>query len=184
MKLLIFIFFSFTFIACDIFDTRVAEEPGDNQTNNPPAIEETTLIQNLINSFSTKNTNDYLACFPDSDFVFYPLSQAISQYPFLIDDWGKDDERRHFEILKNEIATHDSVLIFRNTSYDRQPDSTFFSGDYEIIVPLQNNDTLYYAGKANFTMKRDFGEVWKIFRWQDFKSGGLPSWSELKGRFY
>jgi hypothetical protein len=32
-------------------------------------------------------------------------------------------------------------------------------------------------------MKIDNNNIWKIYFWQDFKSGNSLSWSELKGRF-
>jgi len=41
-----------------------------------------------------------------------------------------------------------------------------------------------YQGDLRFNMVRDSRSIWVIYYWQDTKSTALPSWSELKGKFY
>lgn len=191
MKVLKIILLSFLILSgCDIFSTRDAESPTIPRSNLPQAFERDTLISNFIASYRIKSVFDYLNCFSDSNFTgkrftFIASSEAASQYPSLTQGWDLNSEEIYF---KNIIAaTQEDVpitLILSNPNFSQQGDSIIYTASYSLTVPfmdqqIENN----YRGDLIFYMLRDNNLIWRIYFWQDFKSGDFQSWSEIKGRF-
>ncbi|MEO8399746.1 MAG: hypothetical protein ABI550_08045, partial [Ignavibacteriaceae bacterium] len=182
----------FLFIyGCDLFGTRSAEEPDLPRSNFEPAVTTDILIQNLINSFSDKSVENYLACFSDSSFtdktfLFSPSGGAVSQFPSLSDNWGRKNEEQYFNNLKTKVTENSSmVLELFNVKTSPQFDSLIYTASYSLTVPLTDESIPeHYEGDLKFSMIRDARSVWVIYFWQDTKSSDTPSWSELKGRFY
>ncbi|MDO8548939.1 MAG: hypothetical protein Q7S39_02150 [Ignavibacteria bacterium] len=174
---------------CDIFSTRDAEEPTQPRSNLPQAFERETLISNFVLSHENRSLFDYLNSFSDSlftgkKFTFIASSKAASQYPALNDNWDLRSEENYF---RNIIAASQDVpitLILSNSNFSQQGDSLIYTASYSITVPFTNSGIPQnYQGNLIFHIFLDNSLVWRIFFWQDFKSGDLPSWSELKGRF-
>jgi len=173
---------------CDIFNTRDAEKPEQPRTNLPQAFERETLIENLIISMRERSLTDYLACFSDSvltgkRFTFIPSSGAESQYPVFSEEWDLKDEEQYFKNLTNEQDIP-IILDLSNANFSQQGDSVVYQGSYLLTVPFpDSNIPPNYQGDIILYIKQDNSLVWRIYFWQDIKSGSLPSWSEVKGRF-
>lgn len=174
---------------CDIFSTREAESPTQPRSNLPQAFERETLIDNLIISYKDKSVFDYLNCFSDSVFTgkgfnFIASSEAASQYPALNQDWNLNSEEIFFKNIAASSQDIPITLILSNSSFSQQGDSLVYTASYSITVPfidpgIENN----YRGDLIFYILRDNNLIWRIYFWQDLKSGDFKSWSELKGRF-
>jgi hypothetical protein len=177
---------------CDIFTTREAEQPNQPRSNFIPALTPEDVLTNLKSSLEDLNVENYLACFSDSafserQFRFAASSTAISQFPIMAAGWGKMEEQQYFLNMKNKIPEEKQILL---TFFDiqigsTQGDSTIFTGSYSLNVP--HNDPgvpVLFEGELSFSMNRDSRSVWTIHFWRDNRSGEMPSWSELKGRFY
>jgi len=184
MKSIILILSLFILTGCD---TRDAEKPTEPVTNLPQAFERETLINNFIVSHQTKSVFDYMNCFSDSiltgkTFTFTPSSEAASQFPALM-DWNLQSEENYF---RNIIASTENIpinLILSNSSFSQQGDSVIYTSSYSLTVPFSDQGIPQnYKGNLIFYMFRDQSLIWKIYYWQDFKSGDDLSWSELKGR--
>ena len=179
------------FSSCDIFNTRDAEIPEQPRSNFQQPVEPEFVINNIINSLSDKNVENYLACFSDSNFSgksfsFSPSGGAASQFPALADMWNKKNEEQYFNNLKIKVPeTALITLTFTNQNYSPQGDSLIYTAAYSLNVPHNDsNIPTNYQGDLSFSMIRDSRSTWSIYYWTDTKSGELPSWSELKGRFY
>jgi hypothetical protein len=190
MKAVKIILLSFLILSgCDIFSTRDAESPTQPRSNLPQAFERETLIDNFIISYKEKSVFDYLNCFSDSvftgkEFTFVASSEAASQYPSLNQDWDIKSEETYF---KNIIAASQDIpitLILSSPNFSQQGDSIIYTASYSLTVPfidqeIENN----FGGDLIFYVLRDNNLIWRIYFWQDLKSGDSQSWSEIKGRF-
>jgi hypothetical protein len=173
---------------CDIFNIRDAETPEQPRTNLPQAFERETLVDNLIISMRERSLFDYLACFSDSvltgkRFTFVPSSGAASQYPVFSQEWDIKDEEQYFKNLTN-VQDIPILLDLTDANFSPQGDSLIYQASYLLSIPFSdNNIPPNYQGDMILYIKQDNSLIWRIYFWQDIKSGNLPSWSELKGRF-
>ncbi len=178
------------FYGCDILQTRNAESPNQPRSNYQQAVTPQILISNLVNSLNEKDVQNYISTFVDSSFTdkkfyFSPSSGALSQYPFLINDWSIKDEEQYFNNLKTKVSDNTPItLSLTNEQYSPFGDSLIYTATYSLNVPNDQSEPKDYQGDLRFTMIRDNRAVWVIYFWQDTKSTALPSWSELKGKFY
>lgn len=186
------ILISFVIISgCDLFSTRPAETPNTSGTVFQPATTPDILISNFQNSLADNNVVNYLTCLVDSNFSnkrfhFTPSASAVSQFPSLIDNWDLKHEEQYFNNLMSKVLENTSIsLNFSNVNSSQFSDSLIYSASYTLTVPLTDqNIPQDYQGDLKFTMIRDSRSVWVIYNWQDTKNSDLPSWSDLKGRFY
>jgi hypothetical protein len=188
MKVVLLISIALTFFyGCDIFSTRDAEKPSQPTTNLPQAFERETLINNFILSYRDKLIQDYLNCFSDSlftgkGFTFIASSEAASQFPAL-NDWDLRSEENYFRNIESAAGDVPITLLLSSSNFSQQGDSVIYTASYSLTVPFTDPGVPQnYQGDLIFHIFRDNSLIWKIFYWQDFKSGDLPSWSELKGR--
>lgn len=178
------------FSGCDLLQTRDAQQPNQPRSNYQQAVAPEILIGNLVNSMQDKDVQNYISCFIDSSFTnvkfhFSPSSGAISQYPFLSIGWSVRDEEQYFNNLITKVTEGSLItLSLTNEQYSPQGDSLIYTATYSINVPNNQSEPKDYQGDLRFTMVRDSRSIWVIYFWQDTKSTNLPSWSELKGRFY
>jgi hypothetical protein len=176
------------FPSCNIFSTRDAEEPTLPRSDLPQAFERETLINNFVFSHRDKILFDYLNSFSDSvfagrKFTYIASSEAASQYPGL-NEWDLKSEENYFRNIISESQDIPITLIFSNSNFSQQGDSLIYTASYSLTVPFSDLGVPQnYQGDLIFHILRDNSLIWKIYFWQDFKSGDLPSWSELKGRF-
>lgn len=176
--------------ACDLFMTRDPEDPAERKSNFQSAFIPDIVIENLINSFSDKNVQNYLACFVDTSFSarsfhFQPSSEALSQYQFLGQGWNLSDEQRYLNsVIASVPADFPLILSFSDETYSRSGDTVVYSASYSINLPFIQPEQSVYNGNVQFNMTNDARSVWVIYYWQDIKSPNIQSWSELKGKYY
>ncbi len=178
---------------CDLFTTRVGEEPNQIKSNWKPPVEPADVIKNLENSLADKNVENYIDCFVDTIFAdqfynFSASSEAQSLYQIFIQGWGLNEERRYFSSIINKVPTDFPIsLTLADQNYSSlSGDSSIYSATYTINLPVQSGDPFpqNYEGSLEFKMLRDSRSWWVIYFWKDTKSQSLPSWSELKGSSY
>ena len=104
MKNIIIILSLLLLTACDIFETRDAEDPEESRSNYTTQGEPEILIQNLINSFSDKDANNYIKSFTDPAFsnkvfFFLPTSSALQTFSNIWTDWNVYKEFQYFQNL-------------------------------------------------------------------------------------
>lgn len=186
----IIIVLTFSFFGCDIFNTREAESPDSPRENFLPPTSTEILLTNFINSLSDKSVESYVNCLTDSvfyngSFTFSPSSGAALQFPALSDNWNKKNEEKYITDLFRSAINQEISLTFSNSNTTPYGDSTVFTSTYNLSVSF--NDPAIpknYQGELRYTFVRDSRSYWSIVYWQDSKNSDLPSWSELKGRFY
>ena len=191
MKHIIFyIMFVFIISGCDLIQTRNAEPPNQPRSTYEQAFTPQILISNLVNSLKDKDVQNYINCLVDSSFsqkkyYFSPSSGALSQYPFLLNDWNVNNEDQYFKNLITKVINQAPItLSMTNEQYSPQGDTLIYTATYSINVPNDESEPKDYQGDVRFNMVRDSRSVWVIYYWQDTKSTSLPSWSELKGKFF
>lgn len=178
------------FSGCELFTTRDPELPDQGRSNFQIATEPEIVIENLKNSFSDKNVQNYVACLIDSSFssrrfLFQPSGEVISQYQFLADGWDVSDEQRYFSSVIASVNTDFPItLTFSNESYSRTGDSVVYSASYFINLPVNEPQSANYQGNLRFNLVNDSRSIWAIYYWQDIKLPDFQSWSELKGKYY
>ena len=188
-SVVIYIIFTLLLAGCDLVQTRNAESPNQPRSNYEQAVTPQLLISNLVNSFKDKDVQNYTNCLVDSsfsnkEFLFSPSSGALSQYPFLLTGWNIKDEEQYLQNLISKVNSQTPItLSLSNEQYSPQGDSLIYTATYSINAPNESEPD-DYQGDLRFNMVRDSRSVWVIYFWQDTKSTALPSWSELKGKFY
>ncbi len=181
----------FTFTACELFTTRIPEKPDQIKSNFQSAVLPEIVIKNLKNSFADKNIQNYLSCFVNPSFSsrifqYQPSSEALSQYQFLGQGWSLDDEERYMNSLIASVPQDFPILLsFSDETFSRLGDTVaIYSASYSINLQFIQPESNIYEGKVQFNMTNDSRSVWVIYFWQDIKLPNIPSWSELKGKYY
>ena len=175
-------------VRCDIFEVRNPENPTDTKSGYRVPVEPKDVIQNIINSFRDRNANDYKKNFAggpplvNQEFFFVPSGNVLSSFPT---DWTVEQEFQYFNNLVSRTPQGVVVnLTFTNEFYDVRADSSIYSAEYSISVPVLNSEPSVYEGSIKFTMITDINAAWVIYFWEDIAKVGAKSWSELKIEFY
>jgi len=190
MKKFIVIFVLLSLTACDIFETRDAEDPEESRSNYTTPSEPEILIQNLINSFSDKDADNYVKSFTDPAFsnkvfFFLPTSSALQTWSNIWTDWNVDKEFQYFQNLITVAPEELPItLIFKSEDYNHLGDSLIYIAQYFISIPQLNDEPINYEGNIKFSMVRDMRDTWAIYFWQDHAISESQSWSDLKGTSY
>jgi hypothetical protein len=178
-------------VRCELFTTREAEPPDESKSSYEDAFERETVIQNLINAFYDKNTDDYLKCFSNLNFInrrfqFVPSSTALTRYT-VWNDWNLSSEVQCFNNMKTLVPDDFPISLSLSTSansFSVIGDSLIYTSGYTIDVPQRNGDPLNFQGNVQFSMLRDSRSIWVIYFWKDNAIEDKPSWSDLKGTLY
>lgn len=173
---------------CDLFDTRDPENPSETKSSYRVPVEPKDVIQNLINSFNDKNSDDYKKNFStglplvNREFFYVPSGNVSSIFP---SDWDVDDEFQYFNNLISRSPEGVPVsLSFSEEVYDIRADSSLYTAKYSLSIPVQNSDPKIFQGSLKFTMTRDINSAWIIYFWEDIAIQNIKSWSELKIEYY
>lgn len=176
--------------SCDLLTTREPEIPDTQRTSYLPATTPDILFSNIKNSFKEKAYDNYMSSFvnssfTDKPFTFISASESISLYPTLA-NWDISSEQQYFNNLI--ISTKEGVPIIldlQNEIKNTMGDSAVYQYDYVIsLTPINENIQSSYRGNMKVNIVLDSRSQWVISRWEDFKSGENPTWSELKGSLY
>jgi hypothetical protein len=191
MKYAALICLLFLTAGCDLFRTRDPQTPSQPRSNYQQAVTPELLIQNLTNSLTDKNLQNYLDCFTDSSFsgksyYFIPSSSAASLYQAFTGTFDKKSESQYFTNLKSKIPTDQPItVVFSNQISSPLGDSLIYTASYTLNIPFTDPQIpAPYQGDLKLYMIRDSRLVWSIYQWQDIKSTNESSWSDLKGRLY
>lgn len=191
MRIIIVITLIFLLNGCDIFSTRVPENPVQTRDTWIPATTVDIFIQNFKNALNERSTENYLKCFVDSvitgkSYEFIPTIESFASYSNIFSNWRVQSEKIYFENLKSKLRGDGSVTlsIFNEDRGTIQGDSVSYSGDYLLIID-HTIETLpkEFSGHLQFTLYRNIKGEWSIVRWKDFKRADALTWSDLKGRF-
>lgn len=190
-KKLIFILFILccAFWSCDILTTREAEEPDQPRLNFLPATTPEILFQNFQNAIREKSDPNYMSSFVDSSFLnktfkFIPSGGSAAQYSVLA-SWDLTAERQYFNHIASATGDSPISITLNETEKSILGDSASFQFDYSLILPFNDESVpSKYEGTLIFKIQRDTQQKWVITVWEDYKKESIPSWSELKGRFY
>jgi hypothetical protein len=179
------------FAGCDIFDTRHAEQPATSRSSFEFPASPEIVVQNLSNALLEKNSQDYIACLVDANYLskaysFVPSSGTGSVYPALASDWSVKSEEQYFKNIIVKLTDAEEItLTLSNEKYYPYGDSTVYTADYAIQLPQTSTFTdNYFKGSLNFTMMIDSRSEWVITRWTDIKSNTNLCWSDMKGLYY
>lgn len=192
-NLILIVFLTFAFLSCDIFTTRDAESPDQARSNYQTPVQASVVIENLKNSLSDKNVQNYIACFVDSlyspqNFLFSASSEATAVYQIFLQGWGLYEEQKYISSVFNKVPDDYPIsLTLSEENYSNlSGDSLIYSATYFLNIPVSSEGeaTTNYSGNLQFNMLRDSRALWVIYFWKDTKSQTLPSWSELKGSSY
>jgi hypothetical protein len=189
MKKIVIILLVFL-MGCDILTTRDPELPDTKRTTYTPATTPDLLFLNIKNSFKEKVLENYTASFRDLSFstlpfIFIPSLESVASFPTLA-SWEFSAEEQYFNNLI--VKTKDDVPIILNLQNEiknTMGDSAIYQYDYIIsLTPIDEDLQTSYRGYAKFTIHLDSRNQWIISRWEDFKVGDSPTWSDLKGVLY
>lgn len=190
MKNVYFLIFLIFVGGCDIFSTRDPEDPSSTRSNFVAATTPEILFQNMIESFREKIVENYMACFVDRAFLdieysFIPSAGSASQFTIL-NDWSVELEQQYFRNVRSIVLENSPIgLEFSNEISNPSGESAIYQFDYRLTVPTSDpNVPSDYEGTVQFRINLDSRQIWVITEWQDTQIENLPSWSELKGRFY
>ncbi len=175
------------FQGCDLFVTRDAEQPDRSKSNYETPSEPRIVIQNLKNSFSDRNADNYKKNFAlgpplvSRNFFFLPTSQALSSDPNLWLSWNVESEFSYFKNLITRVSSDLPINIsLTSENYSPLGDSTIYTAEYSISVPQLAGEPDIFEGSLKFNMITDNQAAWVIYYWEDIAKEGKKSWSDLK----
>jgi hypothetical protein len=190
MRIYIILALALIFLAgCDIFETRQAERPVTSRSSFEFPASPEIVVQNLTNALQEKNSQDYVACLVDTNYLsksysFIPSSGTGSVYPALAGDWSVKSEEQYVKNVIVKLSSEQKItLTLSNEKYYKGVDSMVYTADYKIQLP-QNFTNNSFQGSLNFTMMMDSRSEWVITRWTDIKSSTNLCWSDMKGLYY
>jgi len=176
--------------SCDLLTTREPELPDTQRTSYIPATTPDILFLNLKNSFKEKVLENYMASFVDISytprpFIFIPSSETVASFPTLA-SWDITAEQQYFNnLIVNTKEDVPIILDLQNEIKNTMGDSAVYQYDYILsLTPVGEQIHNSYRGNLIFNIYLDSRNQWVISRWEDFKLGENPTWSQLKGALY
>ena len=170
---------------CDIFETRDPEQPDRSRSNYEIPSEPQILIQNLKNSFTDKNADNYRKNFASGpplvnrSFFFLPTSNALSSNPSLWAQWNVDSEFQYFQNLVTRVQDDLPIILsLSSENYSPFGDSTIYTAEYSINIQNLSGVQNIYEGSLKFSLITDNQSAWVIYYWEDISNAS--SWSDLK----
>lgn len=179
-------------LACDSFFPRDPEEPTSKDSNFSRPDTPNILVNNLISSFVTKNTVNYLRCLQndlnEDIFQFIATQDVSALNPSFFQDWDLKKEELVLINLFNSLNSGISPIItLNNRKLTLNPKTAIFEADYYIKVQHNNPDDseIEYEGKLIFQMQATTEDYWYISTWQDVinEDSQFPTWTKLKLNF-
>ena len=177
----------FGVVSCNLFKTRTPQEPTQSSSNRIPPTDPEIVLQNMIDAFHDKNTENYLYSFSSVSFSFEATANAQRNFGTTFSTWDKSSEHDYFTTLMSHVQQN-STVILKFDSINVVPigaDSSQGDTYYGLTVPLaESNITKNFKGRAQFIFARDQSGDWSIRRWLDIGLNASDStWSDLKGAF-
>ena len=190
IRIIIIIMLSFSLISCDLLSTRTPENPDTQRTTYVPATTPDLLFLNLKNSLKEKVLENYFSSFVDLSFspipfVFVPSTESVASFPTLA-TWDLPAEKQYFNNLISKTKDNIPIILdLQNENKNTTGESAVYQYEYIIsLTPSDDNLSDSYRGSVRFTINLDSRNQWVITKWEDFKVGSNPTWSDLKGVLY
>ncbi len=186
------ILFILILISCDSFFPREPEVPKNIETNFQCPDNPNVVVNNLLSSFTNKNTVNFLRCFQDDlnndDFEFIPTQDIIAINPTFFNNWSIKQEEIFLITLFNSMDKGVTPnLILSNQKINVNPRSAIFEADYYIKVQQGKIEDaeVEYKGKLIFNLVSTTEDYWYIQKWQDLniENSDFPTWTKLKFNF-
>ncbi len=184
------VIFTFTCSSCGLFDTRDPEPPSASNCFSAPQTERGVVLVNLQTAIAQKCVDTYTACFSGSTtgsqaFVFVPSAEAREQYGAALSDWTPADEEAYFRnLVAKGITNGFANLLIVPLDSVITADSAVYNCDYTFVFEhTEQGFPVAARGNLQFTLAPDGNNIWKIYRWTDFKTTNDITWSLFKGKF-
>jgi hypothetical protein len=177
----------FSMSSCDLFKTRTPQEPTQSSSNRIPPTDPEKVLQNMIDAFHDKNTENYLYSLSSVSFTFEATANAQRNFGSTFLAWDKSSEHDYFAKLIIQVPQN-SFITLKFDSMSVDPTATDSSqGDtyYNLTIPFTGTNPIKnFRGRAQFMFARDQNGLWFIRRWLDIGLNASDStWSDLKGAF-
>ncbi len=174
--------------SCGVFEPRDPEEPSSGNSSFIPPTTYSLVIQNVMQSITEKNTDNYLSCFVNDpslpSFIFNPTAEMLASYSDIFSNWNLDEEKRYFttEIASLESGLTPKLSLSALNYESLSPDSISFTSDYSLKIPANvSAEEAIYQGKLQFIIiKNKLNGLWFVYTWKDISKEGFESWSNLK----
>ncbi len=167
-KIILYFILIFAHVACNLLETRDAEDPDTNRSSYIIATTPDQLFINLKNSFTEKIVKDYTSSFVDSSFlslqfIFTPSSEAIFKYNVLT-EWDLEAEEIYFRNLTNAVEENKNIqLNLELLSNSVEGNSESRNYNYTISLPeIDESTSLTYEGNVFFKVNLDANNQWVI----------------------
>ncbi len=191
ISLVIILFFSLINFSCDLFNTRTPETASGTRSTYSFPDRPSVLISNFTNAIVEKDAQNYQLSFTDSSytprvFQFLPSQGAVTQYPAFLNGWTVKSEQQYLSNVISKLGNDRLMLTLTEAKYTLfLPDSANYLANYSIELPTRSGmSQLKYVGQINLSLVCDNRSKWVVGTWADYKTGSLPSWSDLKGLSY
>ncbi len=177
-------------VKCDLFSTRMPEEPKTRQSRWIPPLSPNQTVLNVQNAVYEKNTDNFMQCLADTSFYhknfdFIPDPQIASLHQELFNSWNRDKERmvmlQLFALVQPDAS---SFLVLEEDTWNIiGAEEAVFSARYRLEVHHdQSNLDRVFRGYLIWEMAPDNRGHWVIIKWTDNSVEAARSWSFLKAQ--
>jgi len=178
-------------VACNIFETRMPEDPEQVSSNFIPPTQPDHVFTNMMSAFRDLNSVNYAKSFADSStsgrtFRYEATPQARSRYAGVFSNWTRQSEQQYFENIRSRLAVGSiPALNITIAAQTLSSDTAFFEASYLLTIPQQQASSPKEArGRAHFFLVVDRSGSWSIWRWIDIANAPSDlTWSDIKGEF-
>jgi hypothetical protein len=170
------------------FSTREPEPPVTGQSSWIQPTSPSYVMVNLRKAVAEKNINNYLRCLADTGLVrrtfrFVAEPSVSAANPGLFNAWGKENEQNYLNQLMVFLPKDSlSSIQFNLRSENTFQDSVILVQDYVLTLAHKQQAACpkILAGQAEFRLARSMDDLWYIYRWTDYSTGGQPTHSVLR----
>ena len=171
---------------CDLFSTRDAEDPVTGRSTWSVPLEPQDVMLNITRAFVDLNSVDYMLSISSDSFSFIPDAVALSNHPEL-EGWSLMQESYHItHLFEGDILSQDTVLSVQFEDIvlieSPGPDSEYWQAKYTISGVTVPGVARQLSGTAEFHLVVESEGYWVIRRWEDRRTEGEETWSDLKAR--
>ena len=180
-------------VACKTpFSTREPEPPISGQSSWIQPTSPSYVMINLRKAIAEKNNNNYLRCLADTNLVqqsfrYFPEPSVAAANPGLFINWDKEAERNYLNQMTAYLPGDSaSSVVFTLISENTFQDSVILVQDYALIVAHKQQAAgcpKAMQGQAEFRLARSVDDLWYVYRWTDYATGDLSTWSLLRAFF-
>lgn len=165
------------------FKTREVEPPETTSSDWISPVNYEILLDNMLRAIAQQNVQNYLRCFNQDSFAFFPSTPVLTGNELIWSNWSQQDERVWFEnvIADLGILSGNGLELNEVDLQTFSSDSVRYIGDYELVMNHTDTAlTVNFQGQLELLMKVNGFNEWEISRWTDYETRSDSSWSRLK----